>query len=110
MTVFWQLWVKDLNVTFNQLTIAQALGLMGTALGCVFFIPFAIKYGRRPVYIVSMAVMTVMAVWMANMTTRGELYAIQILTGLAGATNETIVQMTVCAPSCTLLDATVLML
>lgn len=56
------------------------------------------KYGRRPVYIVSLAVMTAMSIWNARMQSLAELYIISLVTGLAGATNETIVQMTVRRP------------
>lgn len=97
--VFWQLYIVDLRTTFAGLTAASAVGLAGTALGCIFLIPCAIKYGRRPVYIISLAVMSACAAWQAKMTSIGEMYAIMMISGLAGATNETIVQMTVCYSS-----------
>jgi MFS family permease len=59
------------------------------------FIPLARKFGRRPVYLVSTAVMAAMSFWTAEMTSLGELYGTNILFGLAGATNEAIVQITV---------------
>lgn len=95
VTVFWQLWIIDLKCSFEQLNNSQAIGLTGTAVGCMIFIPLAIKYGRRPIYIASMLVMLGMAIWNARMNSITELYIISLITGLAGATNETIVQMTV---------------
>lgn len=68
---------------------------MGTAVGCIFFIPLAVKYGRRSVYILSTAIMVATAVWQARMTSIFDLYLSQLIFGLASATNETIVQMTV---------------
>ena len=94
--IFWLLWIPDLHTTYQHLSNSQAIGLTGTATGCVFFIPLALRYGRRPIYIVSLTVMAAMCLWQALMTSVKELYAISLITGLAGATNETIVQMTVC--------------
>lgn len=84
VTVFWQLWVIDLNCTFEQLNNSQAIGLTGTAVGCMIFIPLAIKYGRRSVYILSILVMLGMAIWNARMNSITELYIISLITGLAG--------------------------
>jgi MFS family permease len=94
-TVFWQLQAPDLLVTFDQLTNALAINYAGTATGSIFFVPFAIKYGRRPVYLVSTAIMAGLAFWTAHMHSLTELYITSLLCGLAGSTNETIVQMTV---------------
>ena len=82
-------------MTYSQLNNALAVNYAGTASGCVFFIPFAIKYGRRPVYLISTLLMAAIAFWTARIQSVGELYATSLLVGLAGATNETIVQMTV---------------
>ncbi|KAH8649971.1 major facilitator superfamily domain-containing protein [Xylariales sp. PMI_506] len=93
--VLWQLWVVDFNCTYEDLQTGSAIALAGTALGCTMFIPFAIKYGRRIVYIGSLILMTAMAIWQAALTTVTALYICMFFTGLASATNETIVQMTV---------------
>ncbi|KAF9890351.1 hypothetical protein FE257_006017 [Aspergillus nanangensis] len=94
-TTFWQLWVVDLDCEYTDLTTALALMFVGTSTGCFFFIPFAIKYGRRPVYIVSVAFLAGMAIWSARMNSLLELFASQLIGGLASATNETIAQMTI---------------
>lgn len=64
-------------------------------MGCWLFIPVAKKFGRRPVYIASMALMTATIFWSAKIQTLSELYATNLLSGLAGATNEAIVQITI---------------
>lgn len=84
-----------MGVTYSQLNNATSVNNAGLSMGCVLFIPFARKYGRRPVYLVSTAVLAAMAFWTAKMQTVAELYVTNLLTGLAGAVNETIVQMTV---------------
>lgn len=94
-TVFWQQMTVDLGVTVAQLSNAQSAQLAGLATGCVFFIPFAVKYGRRPAYLASTAVLAAAAWWTSSMRSYPELIATAVVTGLAGAVNETAVQMTV---------------
>lgn len=92
--------MKEFDCEYKDLTTALALMFVGTSTGCFLFIPFAVKFGRRPVYIASMAVMTAMSIWNARMHSLVELFVSQLLAGLAGGCNETIVQMTVRVPDC----------
>lgn len=85
----------DLDVSINQLSNAQSAQLAGLATGCIFFIPFTIKYGRRLTYLVSTAILAAAAWWTSSMHSYAELIATAVITGLAGAINETAVQMTV---------------
>lgn len=94
-TVFWQQMVLDMNVDTNDLANAQSAQLAGLAVGCLFFIPLTVKYGRRLTYIVSIAVLAASSWWTAYMHTKTELMLSSLLSGLAGAINETAVQMTV---------------
>ncbi|GLB04490.1 hypothetical protein AtubIFM57258_010458 [Aspergillus tubingensis] len=93
--IFWQLMVVDLDVTYAQLNRAMSVNFVGLAVGCVFFIPLAKKFGRRPVYLVSTALMLATSFWTSKLQTLAELYATNLLQGLAGATNESIVQITI---------------
>ncbi|KAL2832731.1 major facilitator superfamily domain-containing protein [Aspergillus pseudoustus] len=93
--IFWQLMVVDLHVTYTQLNRAMSVNFVGLAMGCVLFIPLAKKFGRRPVYLVSTALMLVTSFWASKLTSLSELYATNLLQGLAGATNESIVQITI---------------
>ncbi|KAE8416419.1 major facilitator superfamily domain-containing protein [Aspergillus pseudocaelatus] len=97
--IFWQLMVVDLDVTYAQLNNAMSVNFVGLAVGCVFFIPFAKKFGRRPVYLISTALMLVTSFWGAEIKTLAELYITNLLQGLAGATNEAIAQITVSFPA-----------
>ncbi|KAL0934650.1 major facilitator superfamily transporter [Colletotrichum truncatum] len=94
-TVFWQQMTTDLNVTIDQLSHAQSAQLAGLATGCIFFIPFTIKYGRRLTYLVSTATLAAVAWWTSSMKSYVELIVTAVITGLAGAINETAVQMTI---------------
>ncbi|KZL82185.1 major facilitator superfamily transporter [Colletotrichum incanum] len=66
-SVFWQQMTVDLNVTISQLSNAQSAQLAGLATGCIFFIPFTIKYGRRLTYLVSTAILAAAAWWTSSM-------------------------------------------
>lgn len=93
--IFWQLMVVDLNVTYTELNRAMSVNFVGLAMGCILFIPLARKYGRRPVYLVSTALMLATSIWLGQIKSLSELYVANLLQGLAGATNESIVQITV---------------
>ncbi|PYH46926.1 putative MFS transporter [Aspergillus saccharolyticus JOP 1030-1] len=93
--IFWQLMVVDLDVTYTQLNRAMSVNSVGLSVGCVMFIPLAKKYGRRPIYLISTALMLVTAFWTAEIKTLTELYITNLIQGLAGATNEAIVQITI---------------
>lgn len=88
--------VVDLGVTYTQLNWAMSVNFVGLSMGCVLFIPLARKFGRRPIYLFSTALMLVTSVWLGQIKSLSELYAANLLQGLAGATNESIVQITVC--------------
>lgn len=85
----------DLNASYYQLNQAIAPNNAGLAVGYLFIIPFTKKYGRRTTYILSTATMAAVSLWTARMDTVAELYITNLLYGLAGSTNETIVQITV---------------
>ncbi|KGO76447.1 Major facilitator superfamily domain, general substrate transporter [Penicillium italicum] len=93
--IFWQQMKTDMGVTYAELNNAMSVNYVGLATGCIFFIPFAKKYGRRPVYIVSTAVMLATSFWSCKMTSLTELYVTNLLQGLAGATNESIAEITI---------------
>lgn len=67
----------------------------GLAVGCVLFIPFALKFGRRPVYLVSFALSLAVAIWQAKLRTAGDVYGANAVSGLGGSIAETICQMTI---------------
>ncbi|KAF4589650.1 major facilitator superfamily transporter [Ophiocordyceps camponoti-floridani] len=93
--LFWSRMKKELHVDYTQLTRAKAAQLAAEAMACVVFIPFAKKYGRRPVYIASTMLFTAATWWSGYMTTVTELFIIDIIKGFAGAVNETAVQMSI---------------
>lgn len=91
----WGVMAEDLNVTFVQLNNALALQQAGIALGCIFTIPVAIKFGRRPAYIATAALVFAVDLWQLYMQTCSELYATNFLAGLATSSNEVMIQVSV---------------
>lgn len=92
------LWVSiniETGVSLNDLNNAYATSSGALAVGCIFFVPLALKFGRRPVYIVTALVMTASAIWQGRAQTKGDFIGSNALAGLAGAVNEALFQVTV---------------
>lgn len=85
----------ELGISYENLNNSFAANTAGLAVGCIFLIPVAIIYGRRPLYIVSTIVQFASTIWQAKMQNTGDLLGTNVLSGLAGAVSESIVQMTI---------------
>lgn len=66
--VCWGIWVELWNTTFNDLNNIYGANLAGLAVGCILFVPFALKYGRRVVYIFSITVTLASTIWMSQVS------------------------------------------
>lgn len=64
-------------------------------IGCIIFVPFALRYGRRPVYVITWFVLTAVSVWSAKTQNIGDWMAVNAIGGAAAAVNETLYQLTV---------------
>jgi MFS family permease len=85
----------ELGFSLAALNNSYATGSATLAVGALVFIPFALKFGRRPVYLFSLVGQTAVAIWAANMKTTADLFLIQAFNCLLGALAEVIVQMTI---------------
>jgi MFS family permease len=94
-TIAWTAYVEDFGLSYAQLNDTWAGNCIGLAVGCILFTPLALKYGRRPVYVLSTVVTFAMTVCSAKLNTFGEIMAVQVISGLSAAVSETLVQMTV---------------
>lgn len=94
-SVMWGPWQRDYGWTIDQLNNSYALSVAGLGLGCPVFIPFVHKFGKRPVYLVSSALVVACSGWQARMMSIPELYASMFIQGMAVSVSETIVQMSV---------------
>lgn len=85
----------ELGFTFNTLNDSYAAGCAALMVGGVVMIPFALKYGRRPIYLYSLAVQCAMGVWSAKLENVGDMMATQVIMCFVGALCEVMAQMTV---------------
>ncbi|RMZ75809.1 hypothetical protein DV738_g5268, partial [Chaetothyriales sp. CBS 135597] len=86
---------EELGYSEAMLNDSFAAGCAALSLGGVILLPFALKYGRRSVYLISLAAECGIAIWSARMQNVGDLMAVNILECLVGALNEVMIQMTV---------------
>ncbi|KAF3017419.1 hypothetical protein E8E14_005383 [Neopestalotiopsis sp. 37M] len=94
-TTFWSQMLAEMDVSYSDLTNAQAVQLVGLAVGCILVIPCTQKYGRRSTYIFTTAALAGATWWAAYMKTTTEVLVTSVLFGLAGAPNEAVAQMTI---------------
>ncbi|EED12970.1 conserved hypothetical protein [Talaromyces stipitatus ATCC 10500] len=86
---------KELGYTNDILNDSYAAGCAALAVGSVILIPFALKFGRRPLYLLSTMVQFAVSIWSAKMQTVGDLMAINVIQCFFGSLAEVIVQMTI---------------
>ncbi|KAL2813439.1 major facilitator superfamily domain-containing protein [Aspergillus granulosus] len=94
-TVTWGPMNAELNFSFGLLNNSYAAGCGALAIGGIILIPFALKFGRRPVYVLSTAAQCGISIWSARMQNVADLMLVNILSCFVGALAEVIVQMTV---------------
>ncbi|RVX75429.1 hypothetical protein B0A52_00782 [Exophiala mesophila] len=95
MVPLWQDLNEDLGFSYDTLNNGYAANMAGLSVGCLIFIPMALKFGRRPVYIATAIVMLATVTWQAKMNTAADMIASYVIMGMAGAVNEALFQVTV---------------
>ncbi|CAM1503168.1 Fc.00g079440.m01.CDS01 [Cosmosporella sp. VM-42] len=86
---------EQLGFSYEILNDSYAAGCACLALGSVLLIPFALKFGRRPLYLFSTVLQFALSIWSAKMQTVADLMLINVLQCLFGSLAEVIVQMTI---------------
>lgn len=95
----WQDFNEELGISYDMLNNGYATNMATLAVGCIIFIPVALRIGRRPIYIATALIMFATAVWQAKMQTVGDMVGTNAVMGIAGAVNEALFQVTVCWPA-----------
>lgn len=85
----------QLGFSYTILNDSYALGNGTLAIGAFLLIPFALKYGRRPIYIFSTAAQLGICVWSARIETVADIMLVNAFSCGVGALAEVIVQMTI---------------
>ncbi|RFU28298.1 hypothetical protein B7463_g8031, partial [Scytalidium lignicola] len=94
-TPTWDPMHVELGYSYDILNDSYAAGCASLAVGAVLLIPFALKFGRRPLYILSTIVQLIVSVWSAKMQNVADLMLTNVFQCLFGALAEVIVQMTI---------------
>ncbi|KAM5341439.1 hypothetical protein ACJ41O_014470 [Fusarium nematophilum] len=94
-TPTWGPMQRELGFSDQVLTSSYAIGCAFLAIGAVVLVPFALKFGRRPLYIFSSLVQCGVSVWSAKIQNVADLLLVNILCTGFGALAEVIVQMTI---------------
>ncbi|KAJ5373487.1 major facilitator superfamily domain-containing protein [Penicillium concentricum] len=85
----------ELGYSYEILQDSYAVGSAALCIGALIFIPTALKFGRRPVYVMSTLLQFGVAIWFAKIQTVADLMLVNAFSCLLGALAEVIVQMTV---------------
>ena len=85
----------QLGFSYGILNDSYATGNGTLCIGAFVLIPFALKYGRRPIYIISTAAQLAISIWSAKLQTVADLMLINAFSCFVGALAEVIVQMTI---------------
>ena len=85
----------ELNFSDATLNNTYAIGCATLAVGAPMLIPFALKYGLRPVYVISSVGQFCVMIWAAKTQTAGDWWGVNALQCWLGALAEVLVQMTV---------------
>lgn len=78
-----------------MLNNGYATNMACLAVGCIIFIPIALRIGRRPVYLATAVIMFAAGVWQAEIYTAGDVIGMNAIGGISGAVNEALFQVTV---------------
>lgn len=85
----------QLGFSYEILNDSYATGSAALSIGALIFIPFALKFGRRPIYVFSILVQFFISIWFAKLETVADLILVNAFSCLVGALAEVLVQMTV---------------
>ncbi|CAG8259512.1 unnamed protein product [Penicillium salamii] len=85
----------ELGFSVEILNTGAAVNYGGLAVGCIFFMPLVHKYGRRPIYIFSIALQFASCIWQAQTYSVGDFIGSGLISGIGGAISEIIVQITI---------------
>lgn len=94
-TPTWSPMNLQLGFSYTILNDSYALGCGTLAFGAFLLIPFALKYGRRPIYILSTAAQFGVAIWSAKLQTVADIMLVNAFSCGVGALAEVICNMTI---------------
>ena len=91
----WGPLADELGFSDATLTNTYAIGCATLAVGAPMLIPFALKYGSRPVYVISSIAQFAISIWAAKTQTVGDWWGVNAVQCWLGALAEVLIQMTI---------------
>jgi len=91
----WGPLADELGFSDATLTNTYAIGCATLAVGAPMLIPFALKYGARPVYVFSSIAQFAISIWAARTQTAGDWWGVNSVQCWLGALAEVLIQMTI---------------
>lgn len=91
----WQSLNRDLGFSYTELNTGYAIQVFGMAVGCMAFVPIALRYGLRSVHIAMSAFLVVAAIIWASMNNLGGFYVASLISSIVGCVNEALVPLVV---------------
>ncbi|KAH7024150.1 aldehyde dehydrogenase [Ilyonectria destructans] len=77
--------------TAQEVNSLMTFNFLLLGIGNMFWVPFSVKYGKRPVLLISMGMLFAVLVWTAKAKTFGQILAARCLSGFVSAAGESIV-------------------
>ncbi|KAJ5126427.1 hypothetical protein N7448_005729 [Penicillium atrosanguineum] len=93
--VIWQDFEDLLHIPYPQLNNQYAVNCVSLGLGSIILVPLALKFGRRPVYLLTAVVVLLTTIWQAVLRDLANMMAAQVFNGIACAVGWTLVPITV---------------
>ncbi|KAL4949789.1 major facilitator superfamily domain-containing protein [Aspergillus filifer] len=94
-TPTWSPMQDELGYSDEILNDSYAAGCAALGVGSLLLIPFALEFGRRPIYLLCTVVQFGVSIWSAWMQTVGDLMGINVIQCFFASLAESIVQMTI---------------
>lgn len=95
MPPLWQDITNELGISTEDLNYGYATAYGSLTIACVLFIPLSVTFGRRPVYLATSLIMIASAAWMGCLQTTADVLGSNFMSGIAGAVNEALFNVTV---------------
>ncbi|KAM3425889.1 hypothetical protein NHJ13734_009836 [Beauveria thailandica] len=86
---------RELDMTDSDIAMATAFNFVGLALAGILFMPLTYRYGRRPIYLLSIMIQFAGSMWVASVQTKPEYVICSIVLGIGGSIAQIIVPMTI---------------
>ena len=80
--------IKEFNITGTKASYLNTFNILFLGLGNLFWVPLALKFGKRPILIMCLAIFFASCVWNAEAKSWGSMLGARILQGFGASASE----------------------